>query len=1476
MAAARKRTKTDDQELVLKWLRKLPASGEGGFEGLVASLLTSLTSYTWRVASAGTQRGRDAGSYPLGETSRVVECKRRSAKTPLKESELREKLVDATPRGHALDAWVLATTIAVSDQIQKALTCEGRERGVFVEFVDVPQNQIGNLLALVVSEQQVLASAGSPWRPPVQLSRALKRLAAREDFAAARGRLERAFDPAFLGYQGIATTLREHFRAATEDRATSRAFFGQDVSPGAASAFVVPRPRYQAFLDAWWQGWSERPSVALVHGQEGSGKTWLVASWVLERLMGGTSQPPIVAWCGWRSFQDVKLVKLLAELLEDETSGYESAARERRVRRWAGRRGKTPAILLILDGLNERDSAVWKEWFPGALDSVRRELPSLGIVVTTRTAVVGETKRWLSPGGQTATEVVVDGTRVVGRPPDAVPVGLAAPTVIEIEDFDDAELSDALERAGMGHWEPDQGLRRLMRRPKYFARALRLRSQLQQTGEPTVERLLWEEMKEREQEHLGAPVSDEAFQAMLAGLARRHGSMTTLQHVSWAEIAEELGPEVKNLRLALQELDTSRIFVPAPGAPGLRQLHPERRPHALAHWLVGQVCSATDSARSVVDLVERTVEEWGDSDLVAKILSFAVCIVLVPSGRSAPPEDAAVALLAALCRLRNANQAWVGARPWAFFPRASQAFRRLAEQEWAGEPGDDAVRSRIRYCFAGIGESWADHPELVEMCERWLGFVHPEGFRSRVPGNPETRARIDAVKADPSVGWVISEVGDRSLLWLAQLALLVASHSRSAAYGRGLVSWAVSQRTMNELAYSEEAYWLARMGDNGLRRVLLNAAAEVEGRSWPHAQATAALLYRIEGSVDADRRAQELDPRDDCWRRKTPKDDDPVRAARIEATDFQQKALDPTVEVVFTKAQLALSGLDPVEVFRGRQQTIQDTWLEEMEPTLCRVAPRELASFYRAAARSWIRDAAQYEEQAFHDLDSIFLLLEPDDGRKVTALARRLRHRQPPGHEAHIEAAATGIALALMRRSADQLRFLSRRPAEDDRRDWMNLLAPLSRSQVTQTIAVIAAANEKEQRRRLMFSWPSEITLKDREREELWQAISGGGLGILSATPAIRSRDVELNRRCAEAGVLDRDHLSGLLSTESWLRRALAVPPLTRHLDPASETWLIAERGFDATELASWLERVAEQGGAPPHRNPMWPPDTYCAAMFERMLELHLDAVDGWCEEILSKSERGQILVHFDFNIVSALIVALVNQDDRRAITLVRRLGREPYESVSLRALLRLPFEAGRTATATALLSDLIARAVTDDALQVLARTADEHAATDWLLEVAKEREKSGRLLDRGRSIALRGLGRGATELQVNLAEIAARESSWVRHVADWAHRQNHRDSWARHWFRAFLREPTRERAWAAFRLFLGTATRMTGSWIHDEIDAASAEPDHEMRLRHFHLNLPALNRKLEEQGKTMEKRLFEWKVPGNDMQPWKETWHLR
>ena len=106
-------------------------------------------------------------------------------------------------------------------------------------------------------------------------------------------------------------------------------------------------------------------------------------------------------------------------------------------------------MLLVLDGLNEQDAAVWPAWFSSALDSVRRDLPGVGIVVTDANGEEGGHRSVADRLGSAA-EVVVG-----GAPEVAAPAGLASPTMIEIEDFDDEEVVRRLATSGRGTGEPN-------------------------------------------------------------------------------------------------------------------------------------------------------------------------------------------------------------------------------------------------------------------------------------------------------------------------------------------------------------------------------------------------------------------------------------------------------------------------------------------------------------------------------------------------------------------------------------------------------------------------------------------------------------------------------------------------------------------------------------------------------------------------------------------------------------------------------------------------------------------------------------------------------------------------------------------------------------------------------------------------------------------------------------------------------------
>ena len=44
-------------------------------------------------------------------------------------------------------------------------------------------------------------------------------------------------------------------------------------------AQLVERESVRQTLDGWYAGWTDKPSLAMVHGREGAGKSWAVLDW---------------------------------------------------------------------------------------------------------------------------------------------------------------------------------------------------------------------------------------------------------------------------------------------------------------------------------------------------------------------------------------------------------------------------------------------------------------------------------------------------------------------------------------------------------------------------------------------------------------------------------------------------------------------------------------------------------------------------------------------------------------------------------------------------------------------------------------------------------------------------------------------------------------------------------------------------------------------------------------------------------------------------------------------------------------------------------------------------------------------------------------------------------------------------------------------------------------------------------------------
>ena len=96
-------------------LLALEATGERGFEGLIGAALSEIAGQPFRLASSGSQRGRDGeSSFDAGAI--YFEAKLYSGRLPKDPVLSRITEAGLGVRGHNVDVWVLASTQEVSAQ----------------------------------------------------------------------------------------------------------------------------------------------------------------------------------------------------------------------------------------------------------------------------------------------------------------------------------------------------------------------------------------------------------------------------------------------------------------------------------------------------------------------------------------------------------------------------------------------------------------------------------------------------------------------------------------------------------------------------------------------------------------------------------------------------------------------------------------------------------------------------------------------------------------------------------------------------------------------------------------------------------------------------------------------------------------------------------------------------------------------------------------------------------------------------------------------------------------------------------------------------------------------------------------------------------------------------------------------------------------------------------------------------------------
>ncbi len=163
-------------------IRKLDATGDDGFEGLLAVVLTDVTKTTFSLAKSGSQRGKDGQStFDPGTIS--FEGKRYDDTVPKNEVLSKIAEIAADDKGHA-DLWILGSTGTVRSQDVETITALGERLAIgtlILDWSSAGLPGLGTLLAMAadqsatfiadktrVPEAEILKglSVREPLRPP--------------------------------------------------------------------------------------------------------------------------------------------------------------------------------------------------------------------------------------------------------------------------------------------------------------------------------------------------------------------------------------------------------------------------------------------------------------------------------------------------------------------------------------------------------------------------------------------------------------------------------------------------------------------------------------------------------------------------------------------------------------------------------------------------------------------------------------------------------------------------------------------------------------------------------------------------------------------------------------------------------------------------------------------------------------------------------------------------------------------------------------------------------------------------------------------------------------------------------------------------------------------------------------------------------------------------------------------------------------
>ncbi|MFA7405675.1 MAG: hypothetical protein WC007_16915 [Pelobacteraceae bacterium] len=785
---------------LLEFLLSLAPSGSSGFEGLIRNLLEAWIGEPFRLARAGSQRGKDATSSDGTANVIAAEMKRYDQKNRLSDRDLTGELQQVLDELPDLDIWILATTRELGEAEERNLRVRAQAFGIEAVVLDAREEGVGPLQAFCAKyPETVSAFCRDVTSFPEEILQArLVDIARHPGFQIQSSALIGTLQRALIGFDSIrGRAAKWLIEKLCSSRASMSTFF-QDIGLNDEErAKPLQRKQISEELWSWWNNGQQYEWKCSVLGEEGVGKTWATMLWLLE--LADKPNAPILVPVSSGQVPHLNDIDEMVSQILFKRFGRTETFWKRRIKRWEPDRLGFPPILLWFDGLNEATRVPWRLLIEQAKGDTYRE--KIAILTTCRPGY------WKSL-------FLTDSCNLIST-----------------EGYDDNELKQILNQAGRHLHDVPMALRELIRKPRYCDLVLQHFDKMAE--DPTVERLLYEDYRNRWAKNAKLPVIPDDFCQILASLAEQYREGIT--NFRMHEISSLVGG-ASEAGTAIQEIIDGGLLVETGLLTSPFRVDSRRLIHGLGMLLADHLrVSAEKSHAEYLESIGAWLEPGPEMEIKAPVVGAAIFFATI---NHSYPASARRALLEYWLSRRNVTDKEEDVLS-AYFPECPEDVLAVADSFWEEKNNNHVAEERLTWAILCRRDHPKVKPSLIEATKRWMSYVNIGSYPSNKNIHGEFRenaitairdrlgrdVRVDEVV--PFDRWTFTIIDDDRKLFLSHLALKAICAGDRLAFVDAILCWAVSRSIMGRYFEDDDVAWALRLTDEPLWEVLKSTLDEM-------------------------------------------------------------------------------------------------------------------------------------------------------------------------------------------------------------------------------------------------------------------------------------------------------------------------------------------------------------------------------------------------------------------------------------------------------------------------------------------------------------------------------------------------------------------------------------------------------------------------------------------------------------------------